>query len=313
MAFAQGVVREVLMSLLSFPVIAGTTLAVLIGVSLGLLGGGGSILTVPILVYVIGVPAHEAIALSLLVVGTTSLAALIPHARAQRVQWKTGALFGATSMVGAFGAGKLAHFIPATALLLLFGGMMLITAVAMMRGKASAEDPPHVAERKLSELPILKIVLEGLAVGAVTGLVGAGGGFLVVPALVLLGKLPMRIAVGTSLLVIAMKSFAGFAGYISSVSVDWPLAAVVTLAAVLGSFGGGALAGRVPQALLRRGFAWFVVVMAVFILFQEIPRALGAPIDLATAWPLVLGASAVPAVLAAIDLVRRSRAAPASS
>lgn len=297
------------MSLLSLPVIAGTTLAVLIGVSLGLLGGGGSMLTVPILVYVIGVPAHEAIAMSLLVVGTTSVAALVPHARAQRVRWKTGALFGATSMVGAFSAGKLAHAVPATALLLLFGAMMLVTAVAMMRGKSPAEDPPETGERELSELPILTIVLEGLAVGAATGLVGAGGGFLVVPALVLLGKLPMRIAVGTSLLVIAMNSFAGLAGTIQSVSVDWPLAALVTLAAVIGSVGGGALAGRVPQALLRRGFAWFVVVMAVFILFQEIPRALGAPLDLATAWPLVLGASAVPAVLAAVDLTRGARAA----
>lgn len=301
------------MSLVSLPVIAGTALAVLIGISLGLLGGGGSILTVPILVYVIGVPAHEAIALSLLVVGTTSVAGLVPHARGGRVRWKTGALFGATSMVGAFVAGKLAHLVPATALLLFFGGMMLVTAIAMMRGRAAAEDPAaaEAPEGALSSLPITKIVLEGLAVGAITGLVGAGGGFLVVPALVLLGRLPMRAAVGTSLLVIAMKSFAGFAGYAQSVSVDWPLAGLVTSAAVVGSFGGSALAGRVHHDLLRRGFAWFVVVMAVFILLQEVPRALGIPLDLATAWPLVLGASAIPAVLAAIDLARRARVPPA--
>jgi uncharacterized membrane protein YfcA len=296
------------MSLLSLPVIAGVVLSVLIGVALGLLGGGGSILTVPILVYVIGVPAHEAIALSLLVVGTTSIAALIPHARGGRVRWKTGALFGATSMVGAYVAGKLAHHVPATVLLLLFGAMMLVTAIAMMRGRKEAAPEVDAQEGRLRDLGIPKIVLEGLAVGAVTGLVGAGGGFLVVPALVLLGKLSMRAAVGTSLLVIAMKSFAAFAGYVQTVPIDWSLGAVQTLAAVAGSFGGGALAGRVPQALLRRGFAWFVVVMAVFILFQEIPRALGMPIDLATAWPLVLGASAIPAVLAVIDLARRARA-----
>lgn len=297
------------MDLLSTSVLVGTALAVLIGVSLGLLGGGGSILTVPILVYVIGVAPHEAIALSLLVVGTTSVAALVPHARGGRVRWKTGALFGATSMVGAFAAGKLAHHIPGTVLLLFFGGMMLVTAVAMMRGKKDAAAPAtdDGPEGPVSELPIAKIVLEGLGVGAVTGLVGAGGGFLVVPALVLFGKLPMRTAVGTSLLVIAMKSFAAFAGYLSSVEVDWGLGAMVTAAAVLGSLVGGRLAGAVPQDLLRRGFAWFVVVMAVFILTQEIPRALGTPVDLATAWPLVLGASAIPLALAVIDLARRAQ------
>lgn len=295
----------------SLPIAAGVVLAILIGVSLGLLGGGGSILTLPILVYVMSVPPHEAIALSLLVVGATSLAALVPHARARNVRWKTGALFGATSMVGAFGAGKLAHFIPATVLLLFFGAMMLVTAVAMMRGRRGCEGEDEAPEPRVSELPIVKIVLEGLAVGAVTGLVGAGGGFLVVPALVLLGKLPMRAAVGTSLLVIAMKSFAGFAGYAGNVSVDWGIAAAVTGAAVAGSFAGSALAGRTRQDLLRRGFAWFVVVMAVFILVQEVPRALGVELDLASAWPLVLGASALPSTIGLIDLARRARMATA--
>lgn len=299
------------MDLLSTSVLVGTALAVLIGVSLGLLGGGGSILTVPILVYVVGVATHEAIALSLLIVGTTSVAALIPHARAGRVRWRTGAVFGATSMVGAFGAGKLAHLVPGTVLLLFFGAMMLVTAVAMMRGKqAEAKtEGGESGEGKLSDLPLSKIVLEGLMVGAVTGLVGAGGGFLVVPALVLFAKLPMRSAVGTSLLVIAMKSFAAFAGYASTTHVDFPFAAMATVAAVAGSFAGSSLAGRVPQTLLRRGFAWFVIVMAVFILTQEVPRALGLRVDLVSAWPLVLGASAVPLAAAIVDLVRRSRTA----
>jgi uncharacterized membrane protein YfcA len=294
---------------MSLSVVAGAVLAVLVGIALGLLGGGGSILTLPILVYVVGVPAHEAIALSLLIVGTTSVAALVPHAWKGRVRWKTGALFGATSMVGAYGAGKLAPFIPGTALLVLFAVLMLVTAFAMMRRSSSASDPPDLPEGRLRDLPRTKIVLEGLAVGAVTGLVGAGGGFLVVPALVLLGRLPMRVAVGTSLLVIAMKSFAGFAGYVSSVSVDVELAALLTTAAVVGSVGGGALAGRVPARLLRRGFAWLVVVMGVFILLVEIPRALGAPIDLHELWPLALAAAAVPLVLAVLDLVRCARTA----
>ena len=210
----------------------GALMALLIGVSLGLLGGGGSILTVPILLYVFHLPAREAIATSLLVVGTTSLAAVVPHARAGRVQWRTGAIFGATSMVGAFVAGRLAKHIPAAMLLLAFGGMMVITAIAMMRGKKSPEGVDEVAPKPL---PVAKIVAEGLAVGGVTGLVGAGGGFLVVPALVLLGGLPMPVAVGTSLLVIAMKSFAGFAGYLSSVAVPWNVAGVVVAAAVAGA------------------------------------------------------------------------------
>jgi uncharacterized protein len=300
------------MDLLSTSVLVGTALAVLIGVSLGLLGGGGSILTVPILVYIVGVATHEAIALSLLIVGTTSLAALIPHARAGRVRWRTGAVFGATSMVGAFTAGKLAHFVPGTLLLLFFGAMMLITAVAMMRGKKNEPVAESVdgGEGKLADLPLLKIVAEGLAVGAVTGLVGAGGGFLVVPALVIFAKLPMRAAVGTSLLVIAMKSFAAFAGYATTTHVDWGFAAMATTAAVAGSFAGGNLAGRVSQTLLRRGFAWFVIVMAVFILSQEVPRVFGMKVDLSRAWPLVLGASAIPLVVAVVDLARRARALP---
>jgi uncharacterized protein len=299
------------MDLLSTSVLVGTALAVLIGVSLGLLGGGGSILTVPILVYVVGVATHQAIALSLLIVGTTSLAALVPHARAGRVRFRTGAIFGGTSMIGAFTAGKLAHLVPGTFLLLFFGAMMMITALAMMRGKQSESVSGDVeqCEGKLSELPIAKIVLEGLGVGAVTGLVGAGGGFLVVPALVLLAKLPMRSAVGTSLLVIAMKSFAAFAGYATTTHVDLGFAAMATGAAVLGSFIGGGLAGRIPQALLRRGFAWFVIVMGVFILAQEVPRALGFRVELGRAWPLVLGASAIPLVAAVVDLIKRARRA----
>ncbi len=239
-------------------------LSVLVGVSLGLLGGGGSILTTPILIYGVGLEPKAAIATSLLVVGITSLAALAPHARAGNVEWRTGLVFGAAGMVGAYGGGVLAGYLPARLLLLLFAGMMLATAVAMFRGRRAPESPSAHARSTG------KIVAEGLVVGAVTGLVGAGGGFLVVPALVLLGGLPMNKAVGTSLLVIALKSFAGYAGHASHETIDLGLAATVSLAAVFGSFGGSLLATRVSPESLRRGFAGFVLVMALFVVYQQI-------------------------------------------
>ena len=243
-------------------------LAVAVGASLGLLGGGGSILAVPLLVYVAGLESKEAIATSLFVVGVTSLAALVPHARAGRVRWRTGLVFGAAAMVGAYVGGRLAAFIPGTVLLVAFSLMMLATAVAMIRGRR------EVKERE-GGMRIGLVLAEGGVVGLVTGTVGAGGGFLVVPALVLLGGLPMSIAVGTSLLVIAMKSFAGLGGYLASVQIDWGLAAAVTVAAVLGSVLGGTLTGRIPPDTLRRGFGWFVVVMGVLVLALQAGAVLG--------------------------------------
>ncbi|SCG17070.1 hypothetical protein GA0070610_3374 [Micromonospora echinofusca] len=244
-------------------------LAVLIGISLGLLGGGGSILAVPLLVYVADLPAKEAIATSLLVVGATSAVGVIPHARANRVRWRTGLIFGLAGMAGAYAGGRLAEFIPAAYLLTGFAIMMLATAIAMIRGRRSAEGEPVP-----HELPAFRVIIDGVVVGLVTGLVGAGGGFLVVPALALLGGLPMPVAVGTSLVVIAMKSFAGLAGYLSSVSINWGLAAAVTAAAIVGSFLGGRLAGKIPADVLRKSFGWFVVVMGVFVLAQQLPAEL---------------------------------------
>ena len=252
-------------------------LSLLIGLSLGILGGGGSILTVPILVYVLGVDAKSAIATSLLVVGVTSAAALIPHARAGRVRFRTGLIFGAAGMVGAYFAGLLAHYIPAGVLLLAFALMMLVTALAMLRGRRDVR--PERSTEGPSDLPVLKVVAEGLAVGAVTGLVGAGGGFLVVPALVLLGGLPMSAAVGTSLVVISMKSLAGLAGYVGHVQIDWTLGAMVSVSAVLGSLVGARLAGAIAQDRLRKAFAWFVLVMGLAMLVQQAPAVFGASLN----------------------------------
>lgn len=239
-------------------------LSVLIGVSLGLLGGGGSILTVPILTYVAGLNPREAIASSLFVVGVTSAVSAIGHARKGRVKWRTGLIFGAAGMAGAFGGGLLGGRIPGTVLMIAFALMMVATSAAMIRGRKNVKAAGD------GELRVGKVIIEGLVVGLVTGLVGAGGGFLVVPALALLGGLSMPVAVGTSLVVIAMKSFAGLGGYLTTVSLNWPLIAAVTVAAILGSLIGARLAGRIPEAALRRGFGIFVLVMGIFVLAQEL-------------------------------------------
>ncbi|MFE6712626.1 sulfite exporter TauE/SafE family protein [Streptomyces sp. NPDC057695] len=260
--------------------------SLLIGLSLGVLGGGGSILTVPILVYLAGRGTEEAIATSLFVVGVTSLAALVPHARARRVRVRTGLLFGAFSMVGAYAGGRLAAYVPGTVLLVGFGLMMLATAVAMLRrprdggdggvdgvepaSGGACRDPWRAGERRPA---VGGLAAKGLTVGAVTGLVGAGGGFLVVPALVLLGGLPAGVAVGTSLLAIAMNSFAGLAGHLADVTIDWSLALTVTAAAVLGGTAGARLAGRIPPDALRTAFGWFTVVMGAFVLARQLPAA----------------------------------------
>lgn len=239
-------------------------LSVLIGVSLGLLGGGGSILTVPILTYVGGMSAKAAIASSLFVVAATSGVAAITHARAGRVQWRTGLIFGAAGMAGAYGGGLIAGYIPGKVLMVLFGLMMAATAVAMLR------PPKQLKPRGDAPLPVGKVIGEGIVVGIVTGLVGAGGGFLVVPALVLLGGLPMPLAVGTSLVVISLKSFAGLAGHLGHVDINWGVTLAVTGAAVVGSFVGGNLAGRIPPQVLRRGFGFFIIAMSALVLFKEL-------------------------------------------
>jgi hypothetical protein len=271
-------------------------LSVLIGVSLGLLGGGGTILTVPILVSVAHLPVKEAVATSLLVVGLASVAAVVQHR--SKVVWRTGLLFGAAGMAGAFAGGRLAAFIPEGVILGLFAAMMLATAIAMLRSKdreVAAEQPAP------GRRPILRILGEGLVVGAVTGVVGAGGGFLVVPALAVLGGLPMKSAIATSLLVIALKSFAGFAGYLGHVEVDLALALPIAAAAIGGSWIGGRLARRISPQALRKGFAWFVIVMAVWLVARELPDSIRAQgwfqAVFVDRWPWWIGGAALSLVV----------------
>jgi hypothetical protein len=250
---------------------AGALLALGMGVVLGLLGGGGSILAVPILLYVIGLETKAAIATSLLVVGSTSLLAMLGHARQGHVLWRTGLLFAACAVGGAFGGGTLAAWVPAWLLLILFAALMVATATAMLGengAPAGTAQPRHGAG--------WKIAVQGLVVGGVTGLVGAGGGFVVVPALVVLGGVPMHAAVGTSLLVIALNSFAGLAGYLQHVTVDLAVAAVVSVAAAAGALVGTATSARVSPPVLRRAFAWMVLVMGVAMLAHQGVRGYGS-------------------------------------
>jgi uncharacterized membrane protein YfcA len=237
-------------------------LAVGVGVSLGLLGGGGSILTLPILLYVLHLPEPEAIATSLVVVGITSAVATVPHARAGHVDLRTGLMFAASGTVGAFVGGWGAGFCPPKLLLAGFVAVMVVAGLAMIRGRgAEAAVPPGSVPRTLAA---------GLGAGVMTGLVGAGGGFVVVPALTLFGGLDVRRAVGTSLLVISLNTAAGFAGYALHARVDPVTTAVVTGAAVVGSVFGGAFSQRVPQQVLRRGFGVFVLCMAAFMVWKAV-------------------------------------------
>jgi uncharacterized membrane protein YfcA len=253
---------------MSIGIAAALAAAVLIGVTLGLLGGGGSILTVPVLVYLAGISAKPAIAMSLFVVGVTAAVSLIPHARAGRVQWRIGLLFGVAGMAGAYAGGRLAAYIPGSILLIAFAAMMILTAVMMLRPRKEPTRAPAAGRR-----PVGKILAEGAAVGLVTGLVGAGGGFLVVPALVILGGLSMPAAIGTSLLVIALKSGAGLAGYLSTVTINWPLTLAITALAVAGSLAGARLTGKLNPTTLRRSFGWFVIVMGVGVLAGQLATA----------------------------------------
>ncbi len=267
--------------------VLGIAASLLIGVLLGLLGGGGSILTVPLLVYILGVEPRTAIAMSLLVVGLTSATAAVVHARAGRVRWRTAFIFGAGGMTGAFLGGRVAHVLPPGVLLLLFTAVMVAAAVAMLRRK-EAPAASGVSVPEPVQLPVPRVLAQGAAVGLLSGLVGAGGGFLIVPALVLVG-LPTQTAVGTSLVVISLQCLAGLLGHLGHAQLPWGLTGAVLATAISGSFIGGRLASHIAPGTLRKGFAWFVLGTATFMVLAQTPpelRARMAPL-LATPWPWV--------------------------
>lgn len=245
--------------------------ALLVGLSLGLLGSGGSILTVPVLVYLAGESEKVAIAESLGIVGAISFAGFIPYALKQKVHWRSVILFGVPGMAGTYGGAMIAEFVSGRFQLLLFAVVMLIAAVMMFR------DKNHLNPAGKIEISHAwwKIVLEGIAVGILTGLVGVGGGFLIVPALVLLGGLPMGLAVGTSLLIIALKSFSGFYKYLDvldglNMSINWQLVLVFSLIGAVGSLIGNKVAGRISNKRLKKGFAGFLVLMGGYMILMNI-------------------------------------------
>lgn len=249
--------------------------ALVIGVSLGLLGSGGSILTVPILVYLLGQPEKVAIAGSLAIVGAISLVGTVPYALKRQVDGRSVVLFGVPGMAGSFLGAYLAHWVSGPLQLLLFAVIMILAAVFMLRSGPTTQTRP---ERRHAAW---KIAVEGLAVGIVTGLVGVGGGFLIVPALAMLGGLPMHVAIGTSLLIIALKSLVGFLEYLQvlgaiGLHLDWGVIAIFIGVGAVGSVLGGRLAKRVSQATLKRTFGAFLVAMGAFILWQNVPDVLDA-------------------------------------
>lgn len=245
--------------------------ALLVGLSLGLLGSGGSILTVPVLIYLAGEPEKVAIAESLGVVGAISFAGFIPYALKQKVHWRSVVLFGLPGMAGTYLGAVFAGYVTATFQLLLFAAVMLVAAVMMFRDKT------HLmidGELKISHA-WWKIVIEGLLVGILTGLVGVGGGFLIVPALVLLGGLPMGLAVGTSLFIIALKSFSGFYKYLDvlqelGMSVNWELIVIFSLIGAAGSIIGNKVSNKISNEKLKKGFAIFLIVMGGYIIYMNI-------------------------------------------
>jgi len=256
-------------------VVIGYLLAALVGLSLGLMGGGGSILTVPIFVYVLGYDPKLAIAMSLPVIGITSLAGAVGHWKAGNVNLRTAATFGVIAMVGAFAGARLASLINGRVQLTLLATVMLAAAVMMFRSARQAPDAAAPSESP-RDMPLGLLVPVALSVGVLTGLVGVGGGFLVVPALVLLARAPMKQAVGTSLLVIAMNAASGFAGYAGQMPMPWTFMAGFTAVAVAGIAAGTYLVRFVSQRALKQAFAAFLIVMGTFILYKN--RDLFSPV-----------------------------------
>lgn len=240
--------------------------ALAIGVSLGLMGSGGSILTVPVLVYLVGQDEKTAIAGSLLVVGSISAIGGLQYVYRRMVHWPSVVLFGVPGMVGTYGGAAISRHVSGEVQLLVFELVMLAAAGFMLR-------PPKVRPADAPGQAAWKIVLDGLAVGALTGFVGVGGGFMIVPALVLLGGLSMSIAVGTSLLIIALKSFSGFYKYLdimreADVHLDWQVLGMFIAVGVVGSVVGNQVSRKMPQQVLRLSFAGLLLAMGLGMLVK---------------------------------------------
>jgi uncharacterized protein len=258
----------------------GFSASVIMGLSLGLIGGGGSILTVPILVYLFGVDPVASTAYSLFVVGLTSLVGSVSHFKKGNVDLKTAFIFGLPAIISVYSVRKfLVPAIPDTIMtigsvtvtkslfvMVLFATLMLLASISMIRKPKKKEE-----EQSDTHYNYLIILAEGLLVGGITGLVGAGGGFLIIPALVLMAGLPMKKAVGTSLLIIAMKSLIGFTGDLSgALIIDYRFMLIFSAFAIVGIFAGSYLTKFIPNGKLKPVFGYFVLVMGFYILGKEL-------------------------------------------
>jgi len=246
--------------------------AIAIGVSLGLLGSGGSIITVPVLVYLLGQDEKIAIAGSLFVVGNIALAGSLQYVRARLIDWRIVFVFGVPGMAGTYLGAMIAAFVPGILQLSFFALVMLLASYMMLRPAIRANEVHEPRET-------WKIAIDGLLVGVITGLVGVGGGFLIVPALVLLGGLAIHTAVATSLVIIALKSYSGFYKYLDvleqqNLELDWQTLLLVTGLGIVGSYAGAKIANRMPQDKLKKGFGFFLIVMGIYILARSVPEAL---------------------------------------
>ncbi|MBU6340946.1 MAG: sulfite exporter TauE/SafE family protein [Bacteroidetes bacterium] len=263
-------------------IFVGYLASALIGIALGLIGGGGSILTVPVLVYLFGVDPVPATAYSLFIVGATSLVGAIPKYREGVVNLKTAVIFGIPSILAVYATRAwLVPQIPATVghmgnlvitkailLMILFALLMVFASISMIRGGRSVQNGEEKPVEQHFNYPM--ILLEGVVVGVLTGMVGAGGGFLIIPALVLFSGLPMKQAVGTSLLIIAAKSLFGFLGDLSHLELNWSLLGTVSALAITGIFIGNRLSRQIDGEKLKKAFGWFVLVMGIYILVKEL-------------------------------------------
>ena len=257
--------------------IAGYIASLFIGISLGLIGGGGSILTVPVLVYLFAISPTIAISYSLFIVGFTSLVGAYNNYRKGLVNFKTVLLFGSSSITTVFIARKfiipflpdvfftLGSFVVTHSLLVMvvFAILMLAASISMIKGRK------EVTEIKTKEKPWL-LIIYGILIGLITGFLGAGGGFLLIPALVILMKLPMKKAIGTSLLIIALNSLIGFLGDIGHYPIDWSFMLIVTAIAIAGIFIGGYFNRKVDSNKLKIAFGWFVLIMGIYIIVKEV-------------------------------------------
>lgn len=244
--------------------IAGFILCALIGISLGLFGGGGSIIIVPVLVYIIGIEAHHAVEMSLTVIGVTSLIAAALHHQRGTVKLRAGALFSTTGTLGAYSGSCLTYLLSPAAMLLSIATLMIVIAVFMLIKRHSSQDATSYHNRSK-----FKALLAGLIVGLLTGFLGVGGGFLVVPALVLFCGLSMKDAIGTSLLIIAIDCAAGLLGHLHYWGFDIRVTMLMTVLAIDGTLIGTSLSHRVSPERLKKWFAMFVIAVAIFLMVKN--------------------------------------------